>query len=307
MATELKQHQLGHNAKWTFGRPTLHTGGAGIASWYKGSALSQHQKGGILAHLYGGAQSGDDWAAVYIPVNELKVPEFNQAQWAWYQTAAETMGLGIVIWVHDPDDFDKRAEVTQVGGASGLDKAAGQNSHEFNTSTVQMFFYGENTTGTDLTAGTQYSWEQFQADALFSTWTIYRISFDWGWEASGTFESVWLSQVKLQGQMIELDPSFVEYDIVTGIGNGRGVCSTAGTANQITTTTTPCKIVTFVAETDNTGAIVLGGSSIDETLASRSGVPLLAGDSVTWKIDDLSKIYIDAATTGDGVTFTFFT
>jgi hypothetical protein len=294
--------------KWTFGKPTLNSGGSGRAAWAKATALGQYQKGhsGILAQLYGGAQSGDDWASIQIPVNEVSVSEFNRAYWAWYQTAAETMGLGMVVWMHDPADFDKRAEVTQVGGASGLDKAAGWNSHEFDTTVTQMFFYGEGTTGTGLTAGTQYTWKQFQQDTLFKTWTIYRVSFDWGWEASGTFESVWVSDIELEDEVIRLDPSFVEFNLKTGIGNGRGTCSAAGTANQITTTTTPCKVIIFTAETDNTGAVVLGGSGIDETLASRSGIPLLAGDSATFEIDDISKVYIDSAVTGDGVSYTYF-
>ncbi len=304
----LKKEATNEDA-WTFGKPTLRTGGAGIASWGKAYLLGQNQKGhsGILANLYGGAQSGDDWAACYVPTNELPVTSFETAQWAWYQTAAESMGLGIVIWIHDPTDFDKRAEVTQVGGAAGLDKSAGWNSHEFNPATTQMFFYGENISGntTCTTAGTQYSWNQFQADALFSTWAIYRVSFDWGWEASGTFESAWLADVKLNGQIILLDPSFVEFDLTTGIGHGRGTCASAGTANQITTTTTPCQWIEFTAETDNTGAVVLGGSGVDETLASRTGKPLLAGDSFLMKIDDVSKVYIDSNVTGDGVNYIF--
>ncbi len=308
MATEILEQQIGHAGKWIYGKPTLHTGGAGLATWAKASTLGQYQKGynGILAQLYVGSQSGDDWASCYIPANDQKVSEFNEAQWSWYQTAAESMGLGVVIWVHDKDDFDKRAEVTQATGNTA-DKAAGWNSHEFDPTVTQMFYYGENVpTTTGLTAGTQYTWHQFQADALFKNWTIYRVSFDWGWEATGVFESVWLADVKLNGTVILLDPTFVEFNIKTGIGNGRATCASAGTANVVSATTSPCKVVVFTAETDNTGAIVLGGSGIDETLASSSGTPLLAGDSMTMEIDDISKVYIDSAVTGDGVTFTYF-
>ena len=292
-----------------FGKPVLRTGGSGIAAWGKASALGQNQKGhsGILAHLYGGAQSGDDWAACYIPVDEIPLTEFTRStQWAWYQTTTLSMGLGMVIWVHDPMDFDKRAELTQLANVAGLDKSAGWNSHELVFTTDQFFFYGENTTGTALTAGTNYGLDDFQADALFKHWTIYRVSFDWGWDASGTYTSAWLADVKLDGQIILLDPSFVEFDIKTGIGNGRATCASAGTANVISATTSPCKVVVFTAETDNTGAIALGGSAVDETLASRSGTPLLAGDSMSMEIDDISKVYIDSAVTGDGVTFTYF-
>lgn len=201
--------QYSHRASWLYGKPVLRSAGSGRANWSASTELTQIQKGsGWSAELYGGVQSGDDWAAVYIPVNDMPVPDFTEAYWSWYQTNTETMGLGIVIWVHDPYDFDNRAEVTQLGGASGLDKSSGQNSHEFDCTTTQMFFYGENTTGTNLTAGTQYTWNQFRTDNLFSKWAIYRISFEWGWEASGTFESAFLEEVRLQGINVPLKPSY---------------------------------------------------------------------------------------------------
>jgi len=213
MATEIKEIVNGYPARWTFGRPTLAAANNGRARWIRGSTSPLDQKAptGWLADLYGGAQTGDDWARLSIPVNELPVTEFNRAQWSWYQTATESMGVNIVIWMHDPDDNDKRAEVTQVGGISGLDKSAGWNSHEFVTTTTQMFFYGEGTTGTGLTAGTQYTWDQFRTDTLFDGWTIYRITLEWGWEASGTFESAYIAEVKLNGTVIMLEPVTVKH------------------------------------------------------------------------------------------------
>jgi hypothetical protein len=190
-----------------FGKPVLRYAGSGMAGWCKENSLSQWQKGsGWTANLYGGTQSGDDWAAIFVPINEIPVPDFNSAQWSYYMTNTETMGVNIVIWVHDTDDLSKRAEITQVGGASGLGKTAGWNAHKFNPATTQMFFYGENTTGTDLTAGTQYKWSQFQADALFKNWTIYRISLEYGWEAAGTFDDAWVADLKLNGERILLRP-----------------------------------------------------------------------------------------------------
>ncbi len=100
-------------AGWLFGNPVLQWADAGLAGWSKTNTLSQNQKGsGWTADLYGGAQTGNDWGALYLPVNELPVTQLTTAQWSWYQTNAESMGLGIVIWVHDHDDFDKRAEIT---------------------------------------------------------------------------------------------------------------------------------------------------------------------------------------------------
>lgn len=195
-----------------FGKPSLASANNGIARWIRGSTSPLDQKGstGWLAELYGGVQSGDDWARLNIPADEIFVSDFNYALWSWYQTNTETMGLGIVIWVHDPNDFDNRAEITQLGGHADLPKVAGWNAFSFSSATGGMFFYGEGTTGTGLTAGTQYTWAQFQADALFKNWTIYRITLDWGWEASGTFESVYVADVKLNGVAVPLLPSIEE-------------------------------------------------------------------------------------------------
>lgn len=193
-----------------FGAPLLRYQNSGMAGWCKENSLSQWQKGsGWTANLYGGAQSGDDWAAVFIPVNELDVTELKNALWTYYMTNAETMGVNMVIWVHSPDDNDKRAEITQLANVSGLAKASGWNAHELDITTDQFFFYGENTTGTGLTAGADnlYGWDDFQADALFGTWTIYRISFEYGWEMSGTFEDAWIADIKLNGERILLKPS----------------------------------------------------------------------------------------------------
>ncbi len=194
-------------ASWLFGHPVLRADLNGSASWVKPSHSPLNQKGGgWLARLEGGVQTGDDWAAIYIPVNEYPVTMFEKAQWSYYMTGTETMGVNIVIWVHDPDNFDNRAEITQLANVSGLDKAAGWNAHSFNTATTQMFFYGEGTTGTELTAGTTYTWEQFQADRLFKNWLIYRISIEYGWEASGTFDAVWVAEVKLNEIPVPLIP-----------------------------------------------------------------------------------------------------
>ena len=194
-----------------FGSPLLRAGNNGLATWTKINTSSQWQKGtGWQASLYGGVQTGDDWGAVFIPTLELKVPDFNSAMWSYYMTAAQTFGVNIVIWAHDPNDFTKRAEITQRGQATGLGKALGWNSHTLSKSTSQFFFYGENTSASDLTAGTDYSWTQFQTDVMFSNWTIYRISLEYGWEASGTFDYVWVTEFKLNGQVIPILPSASE-------------------------------------------------------------------------------------------------
>lgn len=196
---------------WTFGDPVLKSGGVGKVGWVQdsGNAEALFQKGssGYFANLYGGVQGGTDWAAIYIPVNELPVPAFTSALWTYRLTSVESAGVNLVIWIHDPTDFDKRVEVTQVMGL--VDHADGWNAHELDTSVSQFFFNGEGQSGnTTCTSegNTNYTWEQYQADALFSTWTIYRISLEYGWIASTTLDDAWVADVKLNGQIILLKP-----------------------------------------------------------------------------------------------------
>lgn len=193
-----------------FGQPILRAANNGLVAWTKVNTLSQWQKGtGWQANLYGGVQTGgNNWAAMFVPVSELRVTDFNAALWSYYMTAAQTFGVNLVIWVHDPNDFSKRAEITQLGSISGLGKALGWNSHTLDKTVDQFFFFGEGTTGTGLTAGppNYYGWDDFQADALFKTWHIYRVSLEYGWEASGTFDHIWLVELKLNGMQVPIKP-----------------------------------------------------------------------------------------------------
>lgn len=193
-----------------FGDPVLRCGGVSKVGWVQdtGNTEALHQKStsGYLANLYGGVQTGDDWAAVYIPVDELPVPDFKSALWTYRLTNAESCGVNMVVWVHDPADNDKRCEITQVMGL--VDHADGWNAHELDVSVSQFFFYGEGESGntTCTTEGTNYTWAQYQADAMFKSWTIYRISLEYGWIASSTLDDAWVADIKLNGYVISLKP-----------------------------------------------------------------------------------------------------
>jgi len=91
----------------------------------------------------------------------------------------------------------------------------------------------------------------------------------------------------------------------TDIKDGRKVVTTAGTREQLVASSTPCKWVILIAKTDNTGTIVVGGSTVVAALATRQGTPLDAGDSVRLDIDDLYDIYLDATVNGEGVTYLY--
>jgi hypothetical protein len=91
-----------------------------------------------------------------------------------------------------------------------------------------------------------------------------------------------------------------------GIADNRKVVAAAGTREALASSTV-CKKVLICAETDNTGVIVVGGSTVVATLATRKGIPLSPGDSVEISIDNLADVYIDSTVSGDGVTYIYFT
>ena len=276
-----------------FGQPILRAENNGRALWTRVNALSQWQKGtGWQANLYGGVQTGDDWAAMFVPVSEMKVTDFNAALWSYYMTGTQTMGVNLVIWAHDPNDFSKRAEITQRGNVAGLGKAAKWNSHTLDKTVAQFFFYGEGTTGTGLTAGTLYTWVQFQADPLFSTWHIYRVSLEYGWEASGTFDHVWVVELKLNGMQIPIRPSVEE--IISGSGDVyvNSNTSTDDTARRFETTP---KILRDVIVIVKTKAQVFGDSA-------NQTYPVATDGTFGITRIDISTLYFKHAVAGEDGT-----
>ena len=89
--------------------------------------------------------------------------------------------------------------------------------------------------------------------------------------------------------------------IPESIGDGSKTVTTAGTEVQLTSTVTKCFYVIITALVTNEGTIWVGAS----TVASGRGVPLVALQSCRIDIDDLSKIYIDATISGEGVSFVY--
>lgn len=93
---------------------------------------------------------------------------------------------------------------------------------------------------------------------------------------------------------------------MAGIGHGVKVVTTAGTDVALASST-PCKRVTIQAQTDNTNIIAVGGSGVDATIATGTGIVLYPGDVFEIDIDNLADIYIDSLVNGEGVRFTYFT
>ncbi len=93
----------------------------------------------------------------------------------------------------------------------------------------------------------------------------------------------------------------------TGLGVGRATVTAIGTAEALNTAATPAKWALVTAETDNTNTVVVGAAAVIAALATRVGTPLEAGESVVLLIDDLSDVFVDAITSGEGVSFTYGT
>ncbi len=83
-----------------------------------------------------------------------------------------------------------------------------------------------------------------------------------------------------------------------GVVNGQNTVASAGTAEVLASDTT-VRSVTIRAHTGNTGEIFVG----DLNVSSATGYILSQGEQISLDIDNLIKVYIDAATTADGVSF----
>lgn len=142
----------------------------------------------------------------------------------------------------------------------------------------------------DITPGTGKS---IAADDISSVW-YQRVKVTWGADgtANDTSSSNPLPVATTSG--------------ITSIADGRKVVTTAGTRVTLAASTA-CKQVIITAETDNTGLVVVGGSTVVAALATRQGVPLYAGDSITLEIDNLADVYLDSTVSSDGVTYAYFT
>jgi len=292
-----------------FALPILRADNNGRATWVHVNARAQWQRGtGWQANLYGGVQTGgNNWAAMFVPVSELKVTDLNAALWSYRLTAAQTFGVNIVIWVHDPNNFAKRAEITQLGNVAGLGKTLGLNAHTLDKTVAQFFWNGEDwstgeavaLTGSGLTSGpgNLYTWAQFQADALFSTWHIYRISLEYGWEASGTFDNVWVVELKLNGYMVPIRPSVEEMlEMLRGSGAVYIKVDAAGadTARRFETSVKRLRDAYLLVTVQDQKF----GDSASQTYT------VAADASINFRHIDISTLYFKNATGGQNGTVT---
>lgn len=90
--------------------------------------------------------------------------------------------------------------------------------------------------------------------------------------------------------------------------DGRKVVAAAGTREALVASSTAVRSVTITAETDNTGVVVVGGSTVVAAQATRRGVPLNAGEDMVMSAREdavlyLTDVYLDVTVSGDGVTY----
>lgn len=89
------------------------------------------------------------------------------------------------------------------------------------------------------------------------------------------------------------------------IYSGRKTVTVAGTAERFAASSTTAKKVTIMAELDNGDYVVIGGSDVVAALATRKGIALSAGMSITLDIQDLYDLWIDAVVSGEGVSYIY--
>lgn len=97
----------------------------------------------------------------------------------------------------------------------------------------------------------------------------------------------------------------VPQGVSNSVGDGRQTVTTAGTRVQLSASSVPCKKVTICAETDNTDFIVVGGATVVAALATRRGIPLNPGDTITLEVSNLNLVYLDSLVSTEGCSFLF--
>lgn len=99
---------------------------------------------------------------------------------------------------------------------------------------------------------------------------------------------------------------------VTGNGDLVKNVATAGTRERVNASALKVRYAYVTAHKNNRDDVVVGGSTVVAALgspgaATRRGLPLAPGDSVSVSYDDLTNIWVDAVTSGDGVSVWYLT
>ena len=87
------------------------------------------------------------------------------------------------------------------------------------------------------------------------------------------------------------------------VGDGTVNLTLAGTAQQVSTSSIPCKRVIITAHESNTGTIVVGASTVVGALAGRRGKALFSTQSEEFFVSNLNLLYFDGTTTNDDIHY----
>lgn len=90
------------------------------------------------------------------------------------------------------------------------------------------------------------------------------------------------------------------------IADGTKSVTTAGTAVALVSASTECRMVMIQAKPENTDTVVVGASTVVASSATRRGIALIPGQSVTLRVTNLDVLYLDAVVSGEGVSYVYF-
>lgn len=90
---------------------------------------------------------------------------------------------------------------------------------------------------------------------------------------------------------------------ISALSGGRKTVPTAGTRVQLSATPVSCQGVIVQALRSNAGNVAVGGPDVSSSSGGENGVEIVAGQTITLFVKDLSLVYIDADNNGDGVQY----
>ena len=140
-----------------------------------------------------------------------------------------------------------------------------------------------------------------------------KIDANFKWTLLGVNESGERKQVKIEDLTDRLLVSgTTEETPPSGIAHGRKTSTTPGTAVKLIAAATTCKRVIITALESNDNVVVIGGSGVlagtnNDGGNTRTGIPLFMNQAAVVDIDDVSKLYLDVITSGNGVSFVYLT
>lgn len=99
--------------------------------------------------------------------------------------------------------------------------------------------------------------------------------------------------------------AFSDPSIHKNIVSGRRIIATAGDELPLVSDDISCTKIIITALSSDTGVVCVGDKYVVAATATRQGIPLTAGQSITLPINSVNKVYIDSTANSDGVSFIY--